>query len=76
MSLPRLAPFALLALLLAAGCADKIANQCPNTPALHCLAGTVCENDPTRGCQVCRCASPGYVPVTQPPQGAPEPGVP
>ena len=61
-----------LALLLA-GCAETIANRCPDSPAPRCLSGTVCENDPARGCQVCRCATPAYVPVAQPPQGPPQP---
>jgi hypothetical protein len=54
-------------------CADKVANQCPNSPAPTCLSGTVCATDPARGCQVCRCETPYYVPESQPPQGSPQP---
>jgi hypothetical protein len=59
----------------AAGCNPPVANRCPGTPAPQCLTDLVCENDPSRGCQVCRCASPGFSPITQP-QGAPAPGGP
>jgi hypothetical protein len=67
------AALAALALSTLAACAENVANRCPDTPAPHCLSGTVCENDPTRGCQVCRCQTPYQVPESQPPQGPPQP---
>ncbi len=64
---------AFLALLSTAGCVEKVANRCPDSPAPACMSGTVCTTDPARGCQVCRCDTPYEVPPSQPPQGAPQP---
>jgi len=72
MSPLKLAPLAAMAVLLLA-CAENVANRCPGTPAPRCLSGTICEQDPARGCQVCRCETPYLVPESQPPQGAPQP---
>ncbi len=55
------------------GCAENVANRCPDSPAPRCVSGTVCQTDPARGCQVCRCDTPYLVPESQPPQGAPQP---
>jgi hypothetical protein len=64
---------ALIFSVLAAGCAETIANRCPDSPAPRCLSGTVCQEDHARGCQVCRCDTPYLVPESQPPQGSPTP---
>jgi ketosteroid isomerase-like protein len=59
--------------MLAAGCAERVANRCPDTAAPKCMTGTVCAMDESRGCQVCRCDTPYMVPESQPPQGMPQP---
>jgi hypothetical protein len=60
-------------LVASAGCAENVANRCPGTTPPRCLSDVICEEDKDRGCQVCRCGTPYEIPVTQPPQGAPQP---
>ncbi len=43
------------------GCAQKVANPCPNAPVPRCVTNLVCAQDPATGCQVCRCDKPAYV---------------
>jgi hypothetical protein len=55
-----------LLLLLAVGacaCTGRVANTCPGADVPRCLTELVCVTDDARGCQVCRCAAPGYVPL-------------
>jgi hypothetical protein len=75
MSPLTLAPIAALIVscIVCASCVENVANRCPGTTAPTCMAGTICEEDANRGCQVCRCQTPYIVPETQPPQGAPQP---
>jgi hypothetical protein len=66
-------PFSCVAILFVAtflaSCAvAKTANMCPDTPP-RCLTEPVCATDPSRGCQVCRCGEPAYVPIEQKPPG-------
>jgi hypothetical protein len=72
MSPVRFASIAAL-VLVTSGCAENVANRCPGTTVPRCLSGLVCEEDKDRGCQVCRCETPYQVPVTQAPQGSPQP---
>ena len=63
-----------VALLVVASCGASTSSQrqCPDAPE-HCLAGLDCAYDRTRGCEVCRCASPAYTPIEHdPPAGPPE----
>jgi hypothetical protein len=59
----------LLGALSLASCVVKTANMCPDTTPPRCLTDPVCTTDPSRGCQVCRCGEPAYVPIEQKPPG-------
>jgi len=64
----RHARSALLALLLAAGCAHVKGAEsvCPEYRDLRCLSGTECVPDRNRGCLVCRCGEPAAPPPMPP----------
>ena len=68
-----LAWLAVVLVVTSVGCAEHVANLCPNAKPPRCMTDTVCEYDAHLGCNVCRCASPYMVPVTQPLQGDPQP---
>ncbi len=42
---------------------------CEESRNVHCLTPTVCDYDPARGCQVCRCGPPPYRPYPGGPDG-------
>ena len=48
----------------AVACAGPLKNQpvCPESKSVSCLTGLDCEYDEKRGCDVCRCQEPAYVP--------------
>ena len=54
-------------------CAQRVANPCPDSQDTHCITNVVCAPDSARGCQMCRCETPYEVPMSQPPQGPPQP---
>jgi hypothetical protein len=58
---------------LVAGCAENVANTCPGTTVPRCLTGLSCAEDPNRGCQICQCKPPAYVPLEAAPVGGPPP---
>jgi hypothetical protein len=43
---------------------------CEESRNVHCLTPTVCDYDPARGCQVCRCGPPPYRPYPGGPDGS------
>ncbi|MDO9021132.1 MAG: hypothetical protein Q8S73_07625 [Deltaproteobacteria bacterium] len=52
---------------LAAGCASTPrAAGCRSRAGLHCLTPVECTVDRRSGCEVCRCADPGFVPIGAP----------
>lgn len=54
--------------LAIAGChSAKSAQTCPDGARTRCITAPVCAYDAQRGCEVCRCADPGYVPPQQTP---------
>jgi len=70
------AALALIASITAIACVENSAQtkaMCPGMAKPRCIAGVVCDYDKDRACEVCRCESPYNVPVTQAPQGAPQP---
>ncbi|HET9596643.1 MAG TPA: hypothetical protein VFP65_13730 [Anaeromyxobacteraceae bacterium] len=54
--------------VLAAGCAHLKGDDtvCPEYRDLRCATAPECAMDAARGCQVCRCAPPAYVPPEAP----------
>jgi hypothetical protein len=53
-----------LAALAASGCATVHSqNRCNDGVVVRCVTPVVCAYDRTRGCEVCRCDSPPYVPI-------------
>ncbi|HVY45662.1 MAG TPA: hypothetical protein VHB21_07275 [Minicystis sp.] len=40
-------------------------DRCPGTWGYPCLTPRVCVYDAARGCQICRCAPPPFVPFEQ-----------
>jgi len=51
--------------LASAACAHLPADVCPEYRDLRCLTEPQCSMDRQRGCRVCACSPPAYVPPEQ-----------